>query len=323
VKFPDKEAHHVFIEPEGRDSDLVYPNGTSNSLPEDVQLDMIQSIPGLEEAVVLRPGFAIEYDFSYPTQLSHSLESKSIESLFLAGQINGTTGYEEAAAQGFIAGVNAARKVRGLSPLTLSRTEAYIGVLIDDLVTKGTDEPYRMFTSRAERRLILRQDNARFRLLPHAKELALVPGRFIDETESFSRQVDDEIRRLAAVRDGGRTLARLLRRPETHYADLPDADLSLHPEVIRQVEIAAKYEGYIQLELRAVEKAADLESIRIPPTFTFDELPSLRHEACEKLNRIRPDSLGQASRIPGITPADIAVLQVLLKGSAGRTQDGE
>lgn len=313
VKFPDKSSHHIFIEPEGRDTDLVYPNGISNSLPTDAQEALIHSIPGLERAEIVKYAYAVEYDYSDPTQLMHTLESKLLENLFLAGQVNGTTGYEEAAAQGFMAGVNAASKCLGLGPMIISRADGYIGVLIDDLVTKGTDEPYRMFTSRAERRLILRQDNARFRMLDLAKRIGVCNPEHISETERISDEIAAEILRLRSCRYEGRTLEEILRKPGVRYQDLPGAIISLAADVVEQVEISVKYGGYIAREERQAQSMKAVERICIPPGFDYVNAQTLRREAREKLGRIRPENLGQAARISGITPADISIMSVLIK----------
>jgi tRNA uridine 5-carboxymethylaminomethyl modification enzyme len=313
VKFSHQESHHVFVEPEGRGLVEIYPNGTSNSLPEEIQKEMICSIPGLERAEFLRPGYAIEYDFCDPTQLMHSLESKALERLFMAGQINGTTGYEEAAGQGFVAGVNAALKARGDGPFVMGRDESYIGVLIDDLVTKGTDEPYRMFTSRAEFRLLLRQDNAAFRLLSHARRLGIVSSEDLAETERRVQAVRAELKRLRDTFHGGASLDQLLKRPGSEYARLPGARADLDAVVVEQVEITCRYEGYIAREVERAGRAAKLEQERIPPAINYREIRALRKEAAEKLDRIRPETLGQASRISGVNPSDVAILSVWIK----------
>ena len=313
VKFAEKEQHQVFLEPEGIATEEIYVNGFSTSLPYEVQIDLVRSIIGCERAEIMRPAYAVEYDFAFPNQLHPSLESKLCRHLFLAGQINGTSGYEEAGAQGLMAGLNAGRRVQQKQPVVLGRDQAYIGVLIDDLITKGTNEPYRMFTSRAEFRLLLRQDNADLRLSELGHQIGLLPERnyreFITKRDAIAR----EIKRLETTRSGRDTLAQLLRRPENTYADLPDRDVSLAPEVVQQVEIALKYEGYIERQQIDVERGKTLETKQIPSTFDYERVIGLRHEARQKLLSIQPATIAQAARISGVSPADISLLLVHLK----------
>lgn len=290
----------------------IYPNGLSNSLPKDIQKDLIRSIPGLENAKFIHYAYAIEYDYLDPTQLTHSLESKSVANLFIAGQLNGTTGYEEAAAQGIVAGINAVMKVRNENPIYFNRNSSYIGVLIDDLVTKGVDEPYRMFTSRAEHRLLLRQDNARFRMLDITKRIGVTPKVFIDEIEKHIATIEMELTRLNKTYADGHSLIQILCRPEIKYHNLPGAR-KLSETVVQQIEISAKYQGYIEREEEQIRRMNKIEKTMIPANIDYNAIKTLKYESRQKLLKIRPHNLGQASRIPGVNPADIAVLAVWLK----------
>lgn len=322
VRFEQKESHQIFLEPEGRNTWEYYCNGISTSLPRDVQDAFIHSIRGLEHAQIMRYGYAVEYDFAPPTQLKPSLETKLVGGLYFAGQINGTTGYEEAAGQGLIAGVNAARGLANKPPLVLDRNQGYLGVLIDDLVTKGVDEPYRMFTSRAEYRLLLRQDNADRRLTPIGHEIGLVEGQRWQRLQSHEQAISRATDFLQTRRYRGNTLEELLRRPEVDWDELCAIEPGLAalevPELAQQqVSIETKYAGYIRRQTADITRHAKIDSISIPATFDFHGVPQLRVEAREKLSRLQPLNLGQASRVSGITPADIAVLMLYLKEPRG------
>ena len=339
-RFPEKDRHQTFIEPEGRDTVEVYPSGLSTSLPIDIQWAFYRSIEGLERVEIMRPAYAIEYDYVNPIQLHASLETKLMANLYHAGQINGTSGYEEAAAQGVMAGINAALRVQGKEPLVLGRSEAYIGVMIDDLVTLGTKEPYRMFTSRAEYRLLLREDNADLRLREKGHEVGLVPEGLYTAFVAKKEQIEAEMDRLGNTRltpsaageellqewdlvgmQNAISYEQLLRRPDFTCRDLSRIypEIMELPETVReQLEIQIKYKGYIGRQLEQVERAAKLESSRIPADMDYAAISGLSAEVREKLARFRPDTLGQASRIPGVTPAGITILSIALKARAGK-----
>jgi len=335
VKFPHRKRHHVFLEPEGRNTVEIYPNGISTSLPINIQEEMIATIKGLENAKVMRPGYGIEHDFVQPTQLNSTLETKLIQELYFAGQINGTTGYEEAAVQGFMAGVNAAHKILKKPLFIIDRTEGYIGVLIDDLVTKGVDEPYRMFTSRAEYRLLLREDNVDLRLIYKGYELGLVSEekyKEVKEKEEKINIVKEMLNKIVITPelDTNKRLSqwgiaplkkhvkagKLLKRPDIDYKKLTEIikidNTNFSEDVIRQVEIQVKYEGYIKRQCEQIKKFKKLEKIKIPDNFFYDRIPGISKEIAEKLHRIKPASLGQAIRIPGITPASISILNATI-----------
>ncbi|HZP59988.1 MAG TPA: tRNA uridine-5-carboxymethylaminomethyl(34) synthesis enzyme MnmG [Opitutaceae bacterium] len=324
VRFADKPRHLLFLEPEGRATNEYYVNGLSTSLPFDIQVEMVHSIPGLETAVLLRPAYAVEYDFAPPTQLFPSLESRKMENLFFAGQINGTSGYEEAAAQGLVAGVNAVQKVRGGQPLIIQRHEAYMGVLIDDLVTKGTNEPYRMFTSRAEHRLLFNHGSAELRLLHHAENYNLLVTNRLSNIKEKRKRVEYWARFLDTTLCNGSTFGEMVRRDRAGGHAFPNAFIQESAAVKEEVIYRLIYRGYLEREQRQIEKLQEIEKIRIPESIDYLTVRGLRKESALKLAQARPYSLGQASRISGVNPADISILLVLIEsGRASRATTGE
>jgi tRNA uridine 5-carboxymethylaminomethyl modification enzyme len=317
VRFSERDTHQVFLEPEGRRTCEIYCNGISTSLPRDVQDQIIHLIPGCEQAEIMRYGYAVEYDFAPPTQLYPTLESRLVEGLFFAGQINGTTGYEEAAGQGLIAGINAARKVQGRGAFVPDRNQAYLGVLLDDLVTKGVDEPYRMFTSRAEYRLLLRQDNADRRLTPAGIDLGTVSPERATKFRRYEAELEQAFTAMTKLRSQGASLDEWIRR-DTNWDQLEQVfpeltAMQLSWQTRRQMRVESQYAGYVRRQEAEIAKLQKVDSIRIPDTFDFRAVPQLRMEARDKLSRHRPVTLGQAGRVSGITPADLAVLMFALK----------
>ncbi len=342
VRFAERERHQIFLEPEGRDTNVVYVNGFSTSLPAEIQYEAMKTVPGLENVEMLRPGYAVEYDFFPPHQVKLTLETHLVKGLFFAGQINGTSGYEEAAGQGIIAGINAALRVRGVDPFVLKRSEAYVGVMIDDLVNKGTDEPYRMFTSRAEYRLTLRQDNADRRLMRYGYQFGLIPKDVFDSLSAKEKciqvlaayiqqksvpphAVNSYLESIGSTPlSENESLSQLVKRQDVNLSDLLQLEFlrsdslpqeaASRKDVVRQVEIETKYKGYIDRQLDEIERFERLETTEIPQDFNFSRVRSLSKEATEKLSKVKPTSIGQAGRISGVSPADISVLMVYLRG---------
>ncbi|MDE0159595.1 MAG: tRNA uridine-5-carboxymethylaminomethyl(34) synthesis enzyme MnmG [Candidatus Dadabacteria bacterium] len=346
VKFPDRNRHQIFLEPEGRNTYEIYPNGISTSLPIEVQHEFSRTMEGLRNVEIMRPGYAVEYDFLDPTQLGATLESKLLENIFFAGQVNGTTGYEEAASQGLIAGINAALRIKGKDPFVLRRSEAYIGILIDDLVTKGVDEPYRMFTSRAEYRLILREDNADLRLGELGHTIGLLSDERVEEFRAKKTALENELARLESEKvvpnektnrilenlgsqriKKPQSLKEILRRPRFTYEMLGFIDSSANPDISpklgAQIEMEVKYEGYIKRQREEVGKLQKFENMKIPETFEYKNIPGLSNEIVQKLSRVKPESVGQASRVSGITPAAISVLLVHIRKTRGIEQEAQ
>jgi tRNA uridine 5-carboxymethylaminomethyl modification enzyme len=343
MKFPERESHQVILQPEGLETEEIYASGLGNSLPPGIQWAIVRSVKGLEEAEIMRPAYAIEYDYCLPTQLLPNLETRLVSGLFLAGQVNGTSGYEEAAAQGLWAGINAALKVQDRPAFILDRSDAYMGVMVDDLITRGADEPYRMFTSRAEYRLLLREDNAEYRLMDKARELGLMDKDKYELLKEEAQKIHEHLLRLEKtyikpsvkvnkiLDESGTTpiheatsLAGILRRPRLNAGAMEKIDPqwpASNPRVARQVEIQVKYDGYIKKQLQDIKHFKEMDRIKFPCEMDYDKIPGLSHEIREKLKQTRPLTLGQASRMPGMTPAGLSILMVFLKGKTQKRKE--